>query len=149
VLSINLILKLIRRVHFYFFILLLNSNPSFGQSEIQSNPSNATIGIVYLSIPYSVYDSESMSPQGVGNGVGWCSLGFDAVFYDFLLLGTEIGWDNPSDEAEFTNNTDSGEMTSGVSVWQYSLLGGIKIPDVYLSASSRSYIFGNINFGNM
>lgn len=136
--------RLLYALTFFFCI-----NSAFAQSTANYNAKPGTKAIVYLNIPYSMFNQKTMKPQGVGDGFGWFALGFDVIFYDYFLLGTEFGYDNPADKASFTNNTTAGEMTSHVSVFEYTLLGGLKSPDLYFSTSSPSRVFANLNAGYM
>lgn len=144
-----LVLSNIRKIILLSLLFVCFINYSSAQSLSTKQNKTETDIIIYCSIPYSLFDKQKMEPQGVGDGLGWFSLGFDTFFYDLLLLGAEIGWDSPNDKKEFTNMTSSGELTSSVSVWQFSLLTGLKSPYIKFSSNSKSYLFGNINVGNM
>lgn len=133
----------------YVITFFFSINNSFAQSSQSYKNNQGPIVIAYAHIPYIMVNQKTMKPQGVGDGFGWFALGFDVVFYDYFLLGTEFGYDNPADKASFTNNTTAGKMTSRVSVFEYTVLGGLKSPDLYFSTSSPSRVFANFNVGYM
>lgn len=130
-------------------LLILLYNLSFAQTNYTQQKINSPTAIFYLSIPYTQFTGQEMESQGVGDGFGWLGLGLNAIIYNYMIVGTEIGWDRPEDNAEFTNNTTSGKMTSGITLWSSALFAGLKIPEVYLSEDYSSYIFANMNFGIM
>lgn len=126
-------------------ILSLNT---LGQSKAETSESPIG-GAFYMGIPYSMFKNDSKHIQGINDCIGLLSLGFDLVFGNIFILGNQIGWDSPKDEKKFTNQTTIGELSSSVSIWNYSFSGGLKIPDIYFSEEKTSFTFASLSFGNM
>jgi len=129
------------------YIGVIASN-SFGQREAVGSESRIG-GTFFLGIPYSMFKEDSKHGQGINDGFGLFSLGFDVTFGNFFLLGSELGWDSPKDEKRFSDLTTAGELTSSVSLWHYSLSGGLKIPDIYFDEEKLSFTFVSFSFGHM
>jgi len=118
---------------------------SFAQTTLPYHHKIEPHAIIYLGIPYSFLNEQTMAPQGVGDGFGLLSIGLDAIFKNYFLVGAQLGWDSPKDEKKFINITSAGEMSSSISLWNFSLLSGFKSP--HLPFSPKSYLFGNMNLG--
>ncbi|NWF89448.1 MAG: hypothetical protein HXY50_08290 [Ignavibacteriaceae bacterium] len=129
-------------------LFLILSNESFGQSKA-GTAEHEIGGTFYMGVPYSIFNDDSKNGQGIDDGLGLLSFGFDVVFNNIFLLGSEFGWDSPKDEKQFSNLTTAGELSSSVSLWHYSFSGGLKIPDIYFSDEKAAFTFASFSFGHM